>query len=92
MSARKPSENFTMSKIRDKVNSKYTDAQYSRQPNKGKAVPKLVKLTEAALTVAFFVVVNMLKLYYWTYSRTEQFRWHLLLTMQTLRDRKKSGG
>ena len=56
-------------------------------PNKGKAVPRLVRFTEAALIVAFFVVVHTLRLYYWAYSRTERFR--CLLTSRMPMDQHK---
>lgn len=61
----------------------------STKPNKGTAIPKLVKFMEAALIVAFFVVICLLKLYYWAYCKSERLRWRLLLIMPTRKSRNR---
>lgn len=50
---------------------------------------KLIRLSEAALVVAFFLFVKLLTLYYWAYSRTERFRWLVIAIMPTQKDRPK---
>jgi hypothetical protein len=79
-----------MAKIRDKVNSNATDVKYSRLPRKGKVLPNMVRFTEAALIVAFFVVVHTLRLYYLAYSRTDRFRFLLasLMPVDQLKNHK----
>jgi hypothetical protein len=51
---------------------------------------RLIRFTEAALIVAFFVVVHTLRLYYYAYSRTERFRWLItsLMPMDQLKNHK----
>lgn len=57
--------------------------------SKGKAIPKLVKCTEAALVVAFFVFIWCIRLYFYAYSRTEQFRWLVMSILPIAKDKEK---
>ena len=62
----------------------------TKLPIQGRA--KLVRLTETGLVLVFFVVICLLKIYYYAYSRTEQLRCRVMLILPTRNDRKKSGG
>lgn len=61
----------------------------STRPNKGPKGPIMVRFLEAALIVAFFMLVKLLMLYFFLYSKSEKLRWRLMLIMPTLNDRRK---
>lgn len=63
-------------------------AKATNKSKSGKAIPRLVKWTEAALIVAFFVCVALLKVYYWTYTKTERFRC-LVMSIMPIRTNKE---
>lgn len=44
----------------------------STMPKQGKALPKIVKYTEAALVVAFFIIVKSLMLIYWLHIKRKR--------------------
>lgn len=61
----------------------------STRPNKGPKIPKLVRFLEAALIVAFFMLVKLLMLYFFLYSKSEKLRWRLMPIMRTRIDRER---
>lgn len=48
-------------------------------PNKSLIIPKLVRILEAAIIAAFFILVSLLLLYYWLKRITERYVWPLML-------------